>query len=35
MKGPHGKAVAKHSNPESCAGGGNIGEAGSDRHLTL
>jgi len=28
MKEPHGKAVANRSNPESCAGGGNIaGEA--------
>jgi len=28
MKEPHGKGVANRSNPESCAGGGNIaGEA--------
>ncbi len=28
MKEPHGKAVAKHSNPESCAGRGDTtGEA--------
>ena len=33
MKEPHGKAVAKHSNPESCAGGGNIaGEALTGAH---
>jgi RNA-directed DNA polymerase len=33
MKEPHGKAVAKHSNPESCAGGGNTaGEALTGAH---
>ena len=33
MKEPHRKAVAKHSNPESCAGGGNTaGEALTGAH---
>ena len=33
MKEPHRKGVANHSNPESCAGGGNIaGEALTGAH---
>ena len=33
MKEPRGKAITKRSNPESCAGGGNIaGEALTGAH---
>ncbi len=33
MKEPHRKGIANHSNPESCAGGGNIaGEALTGAH---
>ena len=33
MKEPHRKGLANHSNPESCAGGGNIaGEALTGAH---